>query len=69
METIIVKAQGEKLRALKAFLSALNMQFQKDEASTDFYSADLDKKIKKAREEKQRGELITVTSDNLWESI
>jgi hypothetical protein len=69
METIIVKAQGEKLRALKAFLSALNMQFQKDEASTDVYSADLDKKIKKAREEKQRGELITVTSDNLWESI
>ena len=69
METIIVKAQGEKLRALKAFLSALNMQFQKAEASTDVYSADLDKKIKKAREEKQRGELITVTSDNLWESI
>ena len=69
METIIVKAQGEKLRALKAFLSALNMQFQKDEASTDVYSADLDKKIKKAREEKQRGELITVTPDNLWESI
>lgn len=69
METIIVKAQGEKLRALKAFLSALNMQFQKDESPTDVYSAELDKKIKKARAEKQRGELITVTPENLWESI
>ena len=35
METLIVKAQGEKLRALKAFLSALNMQFQKEDASLD----------------------------------
>lgn len=69
METIIVKAQGEKLRALKAFLSALNMQFQKDEAPAGGYSAELDRKIKKAREEKQRGEVITVTPDKLWESI
>jgi hypothetical protein len=69
METIIVKAQGEKLRALKAFLSALNIQFQKDETSTDVYSAELDKKIKKARDEKQRGEVMTITPDNLWESI
>ncbi len=69
METIIIKAQGEKLRALKAFLSALNMQFQKDEAYTGSYSVELDKKIKKAREEKQRGEVTTVTADTLWESI
>jgi hypothetical protein len=69
METIIVKAQGEKLRALKAFLSALNIQFQKDEASTDVYSAELDNKIKKARDEKQNGEVMTITPDNLWVSI
>tara|TARA_R110002124_G_scaffold254779_1_gene420404 strand:- start:228 stop:437 length:210 start_codon:yes stop_codon:yes gene_type:complete len=69
METIIVKAQGEKLRALKAFLSALNIQFQKDDTSSDVFSVELDKKIKKARAERQRGEVITVTSKNLWESI
>lgn len=69
METIIVKAQGEKLRALKAFLSALNMKFQRDDAPSNGYSAELDKKIKKAREERRRGEVITVTPDNLWESI
>lgn len=69
METIIVKAQGEKLRALKAFLSALNMQFQKAGDSNDVYSGELDKKIQKAREERQRGEVITVTPDTLWESI
>lgn len=69
METIIVKAQGEKLRALKAFLSALNMQFKKDESPTDAYSAELDKKIKKAREERQRGETVRVAPSELWESI
>lgn len=70
METIIIKAQGEKLKALKAFLSALNIQFQKDEASSeDIFSAELDKKIQKARAERQKGEVTTVTSENLWESI
>ncbi|WP_025761447.1 DUF2683 family protein [Dyadobacter tibetensis] len=69
METIIVKVEGENLRALKAFLSALNIKFEKDDETSYEFSEELENKIKKARAERQRGEVITVTSENLWESI
>jgi hypothetical protein len=44
-------------------LKALEIPYKRSEYP------ELDKKIKKAREEKIKGELITVNPENIWESI
>ena len=62
-ELIIAETTGKKLKALEAFLEALDIPFKK---ST---SPSLDRKVHEAREEKRAGTLKRVDPDNLWESI
>ena len=63
METLVIKTEGQKLKALLSVLQDLDISFERTEYT------DLDEKIKKAREEKIKGQLITVNPDNIWESI
>lgn len=63
METLVIKTEGQKLKALMHVLKALEIPYKRSEYP------ELDKKIKKAREEKIKGELITVNPENIWESI
>ena len=60
---VIAETTGKKLKALEAFLEALEIPFTKSSSTS------LDKKIQEAREEKQAGTLKRVDPDNLWESI
>jgi hypothetical protein len=63
METLVIKTEGQKLKALLQVLKALEIPFMRSKFP------ELDKKIKKAREEKIKGELRTVNPDNIWENI
>lgn len=63
METLVIKTEGQKLKALLQILKALEIPFMRSEFP------ELDKKIKKAREEKIKGELLIVNPDNIWENI
>jgi len=62
-ELIIAETTGKKLKALEAFLEALDIPFKKSS------SLGLDRKIQEAREEKRAGILKRVDPDNVWESI
>ncbi len=61
-ELVIAETTGKKLKALEAFLEALDIPFRKSTTT-------LDRKIQAAREEKRAGTLKRVDPDNLWESI
>lgn len=63
METVIIKTEGKKLQALLTVLGALEIPFKRTK------SVNLDDRIKEAREEKRKGQLKIVNTDNLWESI
>jgi hypothetical protein len=63
METLIIKTEGKKLDALKAVLAALDITFKEAESSK------LDRRLKEARLEKERGQLKTIDANNVWESI
>lgn len=62
-ELVIAEATGKKLKALEAFLEALDIPFKRSNTTS------LDRKIQAAREEKQAGTLKRVDPNNLWESI
>ncbi len=63
METLVIKTEGQKLKALLSVLQDLDISFERTEYT------DLGEKIKKAREEKIKGQLITVNPNNIWENI
>lgn len=63
METLEIKTEGQKLKALLSFLKEFEIPFKLQEKDI------LDKKIKDAREEKAAGQLIAVNPDDIWESI
>lgn len=60
METIIIETAGKKMTALLSVLDALDIPFKK---------LFLDKRIKEARLEKQRGELKEIESKSFSEKI
>jgi len=62
-ELIIAETTGKKLKALEAFLEALDITFKKSSSPV------LDRKIQEARAEKRAGTLKRVDPDNIWESI
>ena len=64
METLIVHPTPDKLEALKAFLKALKIDFEKSP-----YSPEFEAKMKRADEDKQagRGRKITLEElEGLW---
>jgi len=70
METLLIKTKGEKLKALKAFLSSLNIPFQTvAEEESRVPSKEMVQKIEKAHKEHLKGETIKVDPKNVWESI
>ncbi len=70
MENLIVIPENEKqLSFLKALLKEMKIEFRSQRPSNKDSADDLDRKIKTAREEKERGELVTIDPHNLWESI
>jgi len=62
-EVVIAETTGSKLKALEAFLHALDIPFKRSSTTS------LDRKVKAARNEKRAGTLKKVDPDNLWESI
>ena len=70
MENLIIIPENEKqLSLLKALLQEMRIKFRSEKAVTDKISLELEKRIKQARKEKEKGDLITVNPHQLWESI
>jgi hypothetical protein len=69
MQTLIVKAEGEKFDALISFMRGLEISFFTEEQNQT-YNKEFVKKIEKRRESYKKGEYITVKNiNNIWESI
>lgn len=53
----------------KQLAKRLNNKFKTIESESNLYSEELDSLIKKARSEKENGELLTVNPKDIWSSI
>lgn len=70
MENLIVIPENEKqLSLLKALLQEMKIKFKIEKTGDSEPQVDLASKIRQAREEKKKGELLTVDPHHLWESI
>ena len=70
MENLIVIPENEKqLLLVKTLLQEMKIKFKIEKSYKNNFQDDLSLKIKKAREEKENGELITVDPHQLWENI
>ena len=70
MENLIVIPENEKqLSLLKALFEEMKIKFKIEKSNVSGPQVDLASEIKKAREEKEKGELVTVDPHRLWESI
>lgn len=65
METIIIKADGKKAKALKQFLKAFGVSFKILKKEDDQYDQDFVNKILKTKNERS----VRINPDSLWESI
>jgi hypothetical protein len=62
METILVYPKNpDKMKALKAFLKALKIDFEKSPYNPDFVS-----KIKRSDEDIKAGRTSKITPDDIW---
>ncbi|MFC5283221.1 DUF2683 family protein [Pedobacter alpinus] len=67
METLIIHPESkEQLTAVKAFLKALKISFEKKENVNDGYNEEFSAKIIKGREDIKNGKGITLEIDDLW---
>jgi len=69
METIIATPERpDQLEALKAFLSALKINFKAEVAddSKTFYSPEFEAKMKRAEEDEKAGRFKTIKTAELW---
>lgn len=63
MENILVIPENEKQLALvKAMLQQMRIEFRSAKSEKSTASAELEKRIKEAREEKANGELLTINA-------
>jgi C4-type Zn-finger protein len=67
METLIIESEGAVLEQIKAYLKELKVNFKTKKNPT--VNKELVKLIQEAREQKEKGELITIDPMNIWESI
>lgn len=65
METVILETEGKKLKAIISLLKALDVPFK----ISNTISMKLDKRIRDARDEKNKGQLKEANAQNIWESI
>ncbi len=61
METLIVHSSPEKLKSLKAFLKAMEIDFEKSPYKQPFVA-----KIKKAQHLIKEGKGVKVSLDQIW---
>jgi hypothetical protein len=60
METLVIKTKGGKLKALKAFLSALEIPFQNENLKS--YDNEFKASLQEADEDIKAGRLTTIKS-------
>ncbi|MCB9201985.1 MAG: hypothetical protein H6604_02905 [Flavobacteriales bacterium] len=63
METLIIKAESKKIKALINFLKAFNISFEKKEED---YSSEFVKNMDKSIQQEKEGKLTTIDVNNLW---
>ena len=69
METVIVYPQTkEESKAVKAFLKAMSMKFERKEVQKP-YNPEFVAKIERAEKNYKKGNYITLDTNNIWESI
>ena len=67
METIIIHPENkEQLVAVKAFLKALKISFERKESVDDGYSKDFSDKILKGRIDIENGKGVKLAIEDLW---
>lgn len=64
METLIIHADREKIRALKQFLKAFNISFEKDEESP--YNQEFVDKVLMADKDIEDGKGKKIPLEDLW---
>lgn len=70
MENLIVIPENEKqLSLVKELLQEMKIKYKIEKSSKQQVKDDLALKIQKAREEMEKGELVTVDPHHLWENI
>lgn len=65
METITIQTKGKKYNALIAFLSALEIPFDRNSGE----ETKLDRRLRQADEQRAKGELIEVDPQDIWKNI
>lgn len=65
METIVIKADLKKAKAIKQFLKAFGISFKSITSENEIYNQDFVNKILNTKDEKS----TRINPDNLWGSI
>ncbi|GEM_PF-2340841 len=69
MENLLVIPKDKKqLNLLKEMFNEMNVKY-KSEKPEGLYHSDLNKEIKKSREEKEKGQLIEIDPNDVWKSL
>jgi hypothetical protein len=67
METLIIQSEGDKLKAIKAFLHELKVNFETRPVSEESsYKTEFVKKIEESIAQANEGKVRTVTLDEIW---
>ena len=67
METLIIQSEGDKLKAIKAFLHELKVNFEiKPVSEESSYNREFVKKIEESIAQANEGKVRTVTLDEIW---
>lgn len=70
MENILVVPKNEKqLNLVKAMLDEMKIEYRSGKSKEAIFFPELEKRVKEARKEKQRGELLTIDPRKVWENI
>jgi hypothetical protein len=64
METVIIQTEGKKMKALKAFLKALEIAFEVKRE--EVYDPTFIEKIKRGDEDIRNGNTKKITLDDIW---
>lgn len=65
METLIIRSEGKKIEAIKAFLEAFGISFE-IKKEDEGYDPDFVAKIRESEEDLKAGRVRKVTLDEIW---
>jgi hypothetical protein len=67
MERLIIQSEGDKLKAIKAFLQELKVNFETKPVSEESsYNTEFVKKIEESIAQANEGKVRTVKLDEIW---